>query len=155
MKIGIATILALVLMTCAADAKPIPAGGLTIGDVVGWLQEAGYRAQIAHESSGKSYVQSATGGTDFGVYMFDCKKDRCGSIQFAAGFATHGKFDIHHMNDWNRDQRWARGYYDSVNDPWIEMDVDLTPGGSYELLNDELAIWDGMLGAFKTRYGLK
>ncbi len=33
-----------------------------------------------------------------------------------------------------------RAYVDKVNDPWLEYDVDLTPGGSYELLKDEFGI---------------
>ena len=52
------------------------------------------------------------------------------------------------MNDWNRDNRWARAYVDKVNDPWLEYDVDLTPGGTYEMLNDEFAIWRDTLGRF-------
>lgn len=86
--------------------------------------------------------------------MFDCKDDRCGSFQFSVGFATHGKFDVSHMNDWNRDSRWCRGYFDNVNDPWIEYDIDLTPGGTYELLDDEFATYRNSVSRFVKQYGL-
>jgi hypothetical protein len=53
------------------------------------------------------------------------------------------------MNDWNSNNRWVRAYSDSKNDPWLEMDVDLSPGGTKEGLDDEFAIWRDMLTDFK------
>lgn len=155
MKSAITLALVLMLSAGTAAAKDIPAGGFTIDDVVAWLQAGGYRAQIVQGSSGERHVRSGSNGTDFGVYMFDCKDGRCGSIQFSAGFDTQGKFDTSRMNQWNRENRWARGYFDATNDPWIEMDVDLTPGGDYELLDDEFATWNSQLKRFTETYGLK
>ncbi|MGH7022164.1 MAG: YbjN domain-containing protein [Caulobacteraceae bacterium] len=157
MRTGIAGAAALALILCsgAAFARDLPAGGFTVADVVAWLQGAGYKAQVVTGSDGKTHVSSATDGVVFGVYMFDCKADRCGSMQFSAGFATHGKFDTSRMNEWNRDSRWARGYFDNVNDPWIEYDVDLTPGGTYELLDDEFATYRSSLARFIKLYGLQ
>jgi hypothetical protein len=152
--IAAAGALALTLMCGAAEARDMPAGGLTIDDVVAWLQSGGYKAEVTSDNNGK-HVESASGGTNFGVYMYDCKDDRCGSIQFAAGWQTHGNFETGRMNEWNRANRWARGYYDSSNDPWLEMDVDLTPGGTYELLNDELATWNTTLAHFVQFYSLR
>jgi hypothetical protein len=152
--IGSAAALIFLLVAGAASARDIPSGGLTREEVVTWLQGAGYQAQIVTDSAGKVFVSSAWGGHNFGVYMFDCNADRCGSIQFSAGFATHGKFDTSRMNEWNRDTRWARGYFDSTNDPWVEYDIDLTPSGTYELLNDELATWHTALDRFVKHYGL-
>jgi hypothetical protein len=153
--VWIAAALVLTLTPGAAIARDLPDGGMTVNDVVGWLQGIGYSAEIVADKDGAQHVRTSVGGTNFGVYMFDCKDGRCGSIQFSAGFATHGAFDTSRMNQWNLDSRWARGYFDSVNDPWVEMDVDLTPGGTYELLNDELATWKGTLARFTNRFALK
>jgi Putative bacterial sensory transduction regulator len=153
---GIAAALVLALAPGAASARDIPSGGFTVDDIVAWLQAGGYKAQIVPgDSGGSPHVSSGAGGTNFGVYLFDCKGGRCGSIQFSTGFSTHGAFDTSKMNQWNRDNRWARGYFDSVSDPWIEMDIDLTPGGTYELLDDELATWEGSLKRFTDLYSLK
>jgi Putative bacterial sensory transduction regulator len=59
------------------------------------------------------------------------------------------------MNEWNRDKRWCRGYFDRVSDPWVEEDVDLTPGGTYELLNDSFATFRHCVDDFTSMYGLK
>jgi hypothetical protein len=157
MRTGIlgAAALALFLVSGAASARDIPAAGFTVNDVVTWLQSKGYKAEIVTATDGKQHVSSASNGVNFGIYMFDCKGATCGSMQFSAGFATHGKFDMSQMNTWNRDSRWARGYFDSVNDPWVEYDVDLTPGGTYELLDDEFATWNATLIRFIKQYNLQ
>ena len=157
MRIRIAGIVAMILLLASgvASARDIPAVGFTIDDVVTWLQSSGHSTQVNTASDGKRHVTTSSGGVTWSVYMFDCKEDRCGSIQFAAGFATHGKFDISRMNEWNTKQRWGRGYYDSTNDPWVEMDVDITPGGTYELLDDELLTWNTTLANFVKMYSLQ
>jgi hypothetical protein len=140
--------LLLVAMSGAATAKDLPSGGVTIDDVVKWLQGAGYRAEIQTGDDGSKNVYSSADGRNFHIYLYDCKDGRCGSLQFSTGFDTKGAFSADKMNDWNRDSRWARAYVDKSNDPWVEYDVDLTPGGTYELLDDEFGTWRGALGRF-------
>jgi hypothetical protein len=148
--------LATLLAPGPASAKDLPDGGFTTADVVAWLQASGDQAQLVPAHDGiDTHVQALVDGREFGVYMFDCKDDRCGSIEFSAGWPTHGTFDTSRMNKWNRENRWARGYFDTTNDPWVEMDVDLTPGGTYELLDDELGTWMTALKRFTDLYGLK
>jgi hypothetical protein len=136
------TALALSLASHMAVAADLPAGGMTVGEVVKWLQDAGYQARLYPLKNGGNAVASGSDGYTWKIYMFDCNSDgRCGSFQFSMGLSTKGAFNTAKMNDWSRDNRWARAYVDSVNDPWLEYDVDLTPGGTYELLNDEFATW--------------
>ena len=151
MKHGIlvcAATLALALVSNAASAKDLPAGGMTINDLVGWLQGQGYKAEVQTAKDGTKNIYSAAEGSNFHIYQYDCKNGRCGSLQFSVGFDTKGCFGPGPMNDWNRDNRWARAYVDKVNDPWLEYDVDLTPGGTFEMLNDEFTIWRDTLGRF-------
>jgi hypothetical protein len=139
----------------AGSLHAIPDGGLTIEDVSGWLQSAGYSAKVVTSESGKRHIVSSTQGTTFNIFMGDCKGERCASIELAAGFTTNGTFDISQINDWNSNNRWCRAYYDSVNDPWLEMDVDLYPGGTYESLNDQFGAWNNTLGRFMSKYKIK
>ena len=135
-------------LASASMARDIPATGLTIPDIVSWLQAGGYQAQVITGSDGKQHVKTAANGVSFGVYLFDCKEGRCGSVQFAAGWDTKGTQDQARVGVWNRDKRWARAYIDSSNDPWLEMDCDITPGGTYELLDDEFATWRSVVTQF-------
>ena len=131
----------LATLSAPAAARDSPAEGMTVEDVVAWLQDAGLGATIETADDGSKSVKSSTDGHMFHVYLFDCKEGHCGSLQLSAGFDTKGAFTPAKMNDWSRDKRWSRAYVDKVNDPWVEYDVDLTPGGTYELLDDELGIW--------------
>lgn len=145
--------LAVAVASGPALATDLPAGGMSVQDVSNWLQSQGFQARVVTESNGSQTITSSTGGGNFHVGFYDCKGTRCGSIQFYAGFDTKGALNVTKMNEWNRKQRWARGYVDNVNDPWVEMDVDLTPGGTYELLNDEFATWRAVLARFRQFIG--
>jgi hypothetical protein len=138
-----------------ASAKDLPAGGMTIQDVASWLQGDGYQAKIVTAANGKQTISSSAGGTNFHVGFYDCKEARCGSMQFYAGFDTKGAFNPAKMNEWNSAHRWVRAYVDKTNDPWVEMDVDLSPGGTYEMLADEFATWRSILDTFKHFIGFK
>jgi hypothetical protein len=144
---GIA-VLAIGLCAGPAGAKNLPANGMTIGDIAAWLQGEGYKAQIQTANDGTKNIYSSSNGQNFHIYQYDCKNGRCGSLQFSVGFDTKGAFNPEKMNEWNRDNRWARAYIDKVNDPWLEYDVDLEPGGTYELLNDEFHVWQDSLDHF-------
>ncbi len=76
-------------------------------------------------------------------------------LNLPRGFSTGGKFDTSQINAWNYDNRWCRAYYDDVKDPWLRMNVDLSPGGTYEALSERLAIWNRTLGRFIATYSLK
>ena len=49
--------------------------------------------------------------------------------------------------------RWASSYIDKENAPWIEYDVDLAPGGTYEGLKDQSGIWQDALNHFRKFIG--
>jgi hypothetical protein len=145
--IGVA-VLALALTAGMAGARDIPTGGMTADDVASWLHSKGYKAEISKADNGRPKIASATQGINFYVHFYDCKNDRCASIQFVAGFSTNGAYSLQKANDWNNDNRWITASMDKENDPWISMDVDLWPGGTYELLNDELQVWDDSVARF-------
>lgn len=135
-------------------AADIPSGGVTLSEATAWLSGQGYAAEAITDSDKTQHLRFMLHDVKVGVYFFDCANSRCASIQFSSGWATHGKFDTAKMNTWNRDKRWCRGYFDSTNDPWVEYDVDLSPGGTYESLKDQLNVFESCVTNFKTMYGL-
>ena len=137
----IAAAAALALIPGAALAKDLPAGGLTLEEIATWLQGEGYKAEIQTADDGSRNIYSSSDGGNFHIDTYDCKEGRCGSLQFSVGFATKGASGAGPMNDWNRKNRWTHAYADDVNDPWLAYDVDLSPGGTYEMLDDQFGIW--------------
>jgi hypothetical protein len=138
-----------------AQARDIQAEGVNFDDVAAWLRDQGQEATITNDGAGHKIVSTAISGVKFGVYLFDCKDDRCGSIQFAAGWPRSRGTDLARVNEWNRTRRWARAYLDKSNGIWVESDVDLTPGGTYELLNDYFATWKKTLDSAEAFFRLK
>jgi len=143
-----AAMLALVLAAGAAAAANLPEGGMTAQDVADWLQSKGYKAQIGTTDNGRPKIASAAQGVNFYIHFYDCKNDRCASIQFVAGFSTDGAYTLEKGNEWNTRNRWVTASMDKENDPWISMDVDLWPGGTYELIGDELQVWNDSIARF-------
>ena len=152
-----AAAVALSLGAGAAEAKPIPDGGMTIPEVVSWLQDNGYKAEIKSLQSGEKYVSSAAEGVNFDIYMYDCKSDRCASIQFAAGFNMTKPGlagGVTKINEWNTTKRYIKAYVDTDNDPWAQYDVNLSPGATYEALDDNFKnVWISSLPDFKKFIG--
>jgi hypothetical protein len=136
-----------------AQARDLPVGGLTVAEVQSWLQTAGYAAKVETNSDGTQDIASSSDGANFHVFFYDCKNKRCASMQFSAGFDTKGAFNATKMNQWDVDKRWTRAYADKVNDPWLEYDVDLAPGGTFEGLDDQFGIWRQSLGEFRKYIG--
>jgi hypothetical protein len=148
-----AAALAWLVLGNVAMARDLPDHGMTIEELVTWLKDGGYSAIIQNEDDGSRSIYSSTNNQNFHIYVYDCKDDRCASIQFSSGFDTKGTFNTKKMNDWVRDNRWTRAYVDKSNDPWVEFDVDLAPGGTYEMLDDEFGIWRDSLKHFRKYIG--
>lgn len=149
-----AAVVASGLWASGAVAGPIADGGLTAKEVARWLQDQGYKAELKVGESGKPYVRSAAEGVSFSIYLYDCKAgDRCASLQFSASFDLDKPMDLKVVNAWNRDKRFLKAYLDDEGDPFVEYDASVSPGGSYEALNDDFLVWTSTLPAFKSHIG--
>ncbi len=137
-----------------SPTRAIPDGGLTIEEMAAWLEGEGYAVKFVTGESGKRHIETSSQGSPLNIFFGDCKGERFAVLEFAAGFSTHGKFDISQINVWNYDNRWCRAYYDGDKDPWLKMNIDLSPGGTYEALSDRFEIWNRTLGRFIEKYGL-
>ena len=135
--------------------RAIPDGGLTIEEMAAWFEGEGYAVKFVTGESGKRHIETNSQGSPLNIFFGDCKGERCAALEFAAGFSTHGKFDVSQINGWNYDNRWCRAYYDSDKDPWLKMNINLSPGGTYEALSDRFEIWNRTLGRFIEKYGLR
>ena len=146
-----AAALAIAMSAGAASAKDLPAGGLTIEELASWMQSKGLTATIAKSSSGERYIQSSAEDVNFDVWMMDCgDKPRCASIEIQAGFDMSKGTTLKVVNDWNGSKRYVTSWLDNENDPWIKMEINLSPGVTYEALEDNFGVWVSMIPDFKT-----
>lgn len=136
-----ASIAALVGLGGVAQSAEIHKDGMTAKEVQAWLLESGYRAELGQADDGDAYVDSASDGVNFKAQLYDCKKDRCASMQFVAGFDIDGKIELDKVNGWNSSKRYVSSYIDDEGDPWFTYDANLSPGGNREALDDDFAVW--------------
>jgi len=134
---------------------PIPDGGLTLEEVIAWLQSGGYAAKVVTREDGKRHIESWSQGTLFNIFTPGCQSGRSASLELVFAFSSKGRFDVSRLNEWNSDIPWGKAYSDTVNDPCLDMDIALSPGGTFESLNDQFAAWNKILSAFIGKYNLR
>ena len=148
---------ALLSLPLPATATPINSAGLTRGELATYLKSKGYPVNATKDGNGLSILRSKTSdGIDFDIYFFDCGKtdERCGSLQFAAGWAARQRVTLDQLNAWNRGHRYMRAYLTDNGDLYGEFDMVIAPGGTTEQLDDDRRLFDTMLAKFKTHFGL-
>lgn len=137
----IAALAALVLGAGGAQARPIPDAGLTVEELLAFVEGAGFQAKIAKTDQGAPYVTTSKDGINFDLDLYDCKDSRCRAVQFVASFDLKEPLGAAKANEWNLKKRYVRVYLDDVGDPIFAYDANLSPGGTYEALQDDLDIF--------------
>jgi|SRR4051794_17010794 hypothetical protein len=143
-------VLALAFAAQPAVARDWPAGGVTRQEIATWLNSRGLTASIHDNGLGENIVSTTIGKVNFDVYFYACASERCGSLQFAAGWTPISSATGLRINDWNRHKRFIRAYLDDKNNPWGEYDFDVSPGGTREQLDKALDRWGEQVASFST-----
>src|SRR6185295_16729770 len=95
-----------------------------------------------------NYVSTSSGGVNWSVYLYSCTNDRCSSIQYSAGWDA-SEINDSTVNTWNRVKRFIRAYRTAKNAIFGEYDIDVSPGGTWEMLDYTLSRWNSQLENFK------
>lgn len=141
------------LLAAPALARPLPPGGITRQEAADWLSGKGYPASVHPDSNGLSIITSKISGVTFDIYFFGCEQDRCKGIQYAAGWSGVSAASIAKVNSWNTEYRYLRTYSRNGDVIFAEYDVDISPGGAWELLDKSLERFGEMLPEFKAYMG--
>lgn len=136
----------------AALSGSIPEGGVTRQEVVHWLAGHGMTATIHDDSANRTIVSSTTGDINFDIYFYDCKSDRCGAIQYAAGWTSMRLGTADKVNDWDSGNRFLRSYINQSG-VWAEYDLEVAHGATWELLDQSLERFSSSIVTFKTFMG--
>jgi hypothetical protein len=147
---GLLSLGAVAMFAAPAGAFQVKDGGVTAQEVAQVLQDKGYRAEVGADSTGDPKVESATDGTNFTIFFYGCNHTpRCGSIEFQMAFHLPKGMTADQINEWNRTHRFGRAYIDKVNDPFMEMDLDVEHGFLTEGLANNIDTWASLVPSFK------
>ena len=135
-------------------SKPVPSGKVSTANphsIVAFLQKEGYRAKLITDD-GTPYIESAANGAKFYLYLQNCKERRdCQDLMFQSSYdkKKDDPIKVEAINEYNRDNRWARTYLDKEGDPVIEYDVLFTDQLLDEkMFGEALTVWIDVLGKF-------
>lgn len=129
--------------------------GVTREEIARYLTSLGYSAKATTDANNNDVVKSAVDGVTFNVYFYNCKLERCGEIQFSAGWTMHTMPSADTLNAWNRQKRFARAYTNSeAKGLFIEMDLNLRETTSNEQIDEYLRFWKILLADFKKQFSL-
>ena len=142
-----------VLAICALAGPAlagVPNDGLTAKDVADWLKHQHLDAEVDQARSGASAtVIRVTGGAPFAIYLYDCKKDRCASMQYSVSVRSAQAMSLSRINAWNRQSRYIRAYQDTSGRLFGEYDIDIAPGLDQKALDHSLKRWLSALQRFR------
>jgi hypothetical protein len=156
---GLAAVLAVALSAAPALAQDLPRDGMTASEVAAWLTRSGNPAQVAPDTTtpGDQIVSTVIDGMDVDIYLYQCAGEgdarRCKSIQYATGWAPKAGLTVEKANAWNSSSRYVKAYITPKGSLFGEYDLDVSPGGTLEMLDDSLDNWRGMLTEFKNFFG--
>ncbi|SFI91822.1 YbjN domain-containing protein [Jannaschia pohangensis] len=136
-----------VLATVAPIATPVFAQNMISASdpegVMRAMQQVGYLATMGVDDLGDPKISSKVSESNFSVYFYGCNNGtECTSIQFSSGYDLEVPMNAKRINDWNRENRFARAFVDDTGDPFIRMDIVMAPPGvSVESLEFDLDFW--------------
>lgn len=145
----------LLVALCSAvflfQTAPVSAQVIGDPDVIKLLMaDFGLPATKTTDSDGDPMLDSRIDGTHFSVYFYNCKANRCGSVQFSAGFDMDEPMTYERVNEWNKTTRYGKVYLDEEMDPYVEMDIGLAGEGiGSKNFDDALDTWRVVLSDFR------
>jgi hypothetical protein len=154
MKTMFAAVLAGAVLTgAAAQAGPLPPGGVTRAEVTAALTARGLPAALKADGAGEQLIASKVGDTPFVIIFYGCSKaQRCQSVMFKTAYHFDGGVSAAKVNEWNRYKRFIRAWLDPDQDPNAVMDVDFETGATSEAIGSNLDTWLGILPVFRAHF---
>ncbi|KAE9628958.1 YbjN domain-containing protein [Parasedimentitalea maritima] len=94
--------------------------------LVQFFVEEGADVESTVDNTGDPMLEVDYYGTDFTLYFYGCTNNSdCKSIQFFSGYQTEGSVRKAKINEWNANNRFARGYISEGGSARIEHDLYL------------------------------
>jgi len=112
---------------------------------------------LGTDGVGDPMITSKVAGTTYQIFFYNCTNHtNCATVQFHSGYHLPKPVTLDQINHWNSSERFGRAYLDKVNDPILEMDVDLDDGGVAPLLFiDNIEFWASVLPKFEQLIGYR
>ncbi|MBW6396182.1 YbjN domain-containing protein [Thermus sp. SYSU G05001] len=124
--------------------------GLTPGEVEAFLQAT----DVSYERREARLFSVTVGGLKAWLELDWCEGERCGLLALSSGFKK--QVSLERINEWNRRFRFGRAYLDEDGDAWIETELDVSEGLSWEAVREFVRLFtEKVLPRFAEHIGFK
>lgn len=130
--------------TGAADTG----SGITGAEMARVLQDAGYKAKLDKDRDGDPRIETSMSGAKVFVSFYDCKQERCGSLQFLVAMDLKDGSTWEAMSRFNSEYRYGRAHLDDEMDPFLRFDFEVLHTSRTEHIVSQIDIWETVLNAF-------
>lgn len=120
------------------------------------IRDLGYRAELDTDEVGDPLIRSSVGGTRFSIVFYGCDQDRhdnCKFLLYKVGYDMADGVDLDLVNEWNATQLVGRAYRDQVDDPWLEMSLNMSGGVSVRNVESAFEWWEASVDKFENHIG--
>lgn len=149
--------LLLTIATCLSLALPVPALAAEMIsprnaiDIAEMIREKGYKAVLKKDSVGDPMISTRASGLNYIILFYSCDDgNNCGSVQLSVAFTLDGNTARPDLNEWNRQKRYAKAYFDQDGDIVLRYDINMWGEGvSRDSFDESLNVWERLLDEFK------
>jgi len=141
MECSITAVVIGTLLTGSSPCAPaeVPLGtfdyrGVRAEDVVTIFQNEGYKAKLGVDNFGDPMIETSLSGITTDVFFYDCDDGYCKDIQFHAGWDFEQPLSQIVIAAWNEDHRFGKAHLDDEGDPLINVDLQVSAGGTAQLI---------------------
>ena len=145
---------AVIAMPGAVAAQPLPEGGATAREIVGWLQDQGLDAAVREDAAAPA-VASGANGVSWDLTGFDCEAGRCASWQFSAAFLIPN-IPEGAVERWNLERRYLKAFEFQAAEGTAavaQYDVLITPGLTWEGMTEHMRLFASVAPLFAADMG--
>ena len=99
--------------------------------VMAALRAKGWQPELSENESGVPSIEFTVDKIITTVRFYNCDEDGkdCTTLNFYVGFSGTKYSSLEGINAYNAKKRFGRAYLDDVEDPCLEMDIDLDFAG--------------------------
>lgn len=141
-------LLAAALYCPVNSAAAADGAGITGAEMVRILQDAGYRAKLDKDEDGDPRIETRMAGLNVFVSFYDCRQERCGSLQFGVALDMEKGTTYEAMNGFNASYRYARAHLDDEMDPFLRFDFEVLHTARNEHILSQIDLWEDVVAAF-------
>jgi putative sensory transduction regulator len=122
--------------------------------LVALIQDLGFQAKLDKDGVGDPLIRSSAGGVDFSIQFYGCTKNkRCDSLHFVVGYDLDDGATLEAIEAWNEGQRYASGYLDDENDPFLQLDLNMVGGLTRANFESTFDLWQTIKAEFEEHIG--